>query len=370
MKKRTPSDNPTFPAAWLPVLQSKVRPPVCVVLGSPRQVTNLVQAVPLGEPVLYQMDLYQAERTHEMLGEYKLGGMVATHPDLWDLGDDFQTAIFLVDPKGERILKLDMIEQAYHVLKPHGTLIVLSRQTNDDFFPTALKKIYGRVHAPQTGTGTVLWCQREEDRPRRRHEVTFHVSGDPGAAQWHGQETVPQPETDAKVSSLRFVSRPGVFSYGRFDNGARALVETAVINAGDNILDIGCGCGTNGIICGLRGGPSSHVTFADSNSRATVLTKMNAVANGLKCFELKTCCRLNGMTEGSFDVVLANPPYFASLSIAQAFVEQSRPLLKKGGRLYLVTKQPTQVGPMVAEHFGVTEAVERRGYVVLCAIVD
>src|SRR5579862_9564830 len=154
MKKPIPADNPSFPAAWLPVLQTKLRPPACVILGSPRQVANLVEAVPLGQPFLYQMDLHQADRVSQLLTEQHLRGTVATEPDLWDLGGDFQTAIFLVDPKGERMLKLDMIEQAYHVLKPHGELIVLSRQANDDFFPAALKKIYGRVHAPQTGTGT------------------------------------------------------------------------------------------------------------------------------------------------------------------------------------------------------------------------
>jgi hypothetical protein len=42
-------------------------------------------------------------------------------------------------------------------------------------------------------------------------------------------------------------------------------------------------------------------------------------------------------------------------------------LLKPGGRFYLVTKQPDQVGPLVADRFGPAEVVERRGYVVLCA---
>jgi 23S rRNA (guanine1835-N2)-methyltransferase len=159
-----------------------------------------------------------------------------------------------------------------------------------------------------------------------------------------------------------------VFSYGRFDNGARALVETAVINPGDNILDLGCGCGTNGVICGLRGVPGSHVSFVDSNCRATVLARLNAAENGLTNFDVTTSCRLEGLAESSFDVALANPPYFANLSIAERFIEHARPLLKRGGRFYLVTKQPSQVAAMVMESFGPTEAVERRGYVILCAV--
>jgi 16S rRNA G1207 methylase RsmC len=284
------------------------------------------------------------------LAERHLSATVATHPDLWDMPADFQTAIFPVEPRGERMLKLDMVEQAYHILKPQGTLAVLSRQDNDTFFPAALKKIYGKVHAPNIGEATLLWCQRGDDRPRRRHEVTFQVSG--------GESDMP---------SMRFVSRPGVFSYGRFDNGARALVETAIINPGDRILDLGCGVGTNGIICGRRGGPTSQVTFVDSNCRAAALAELNAAVNGLTGFDVRTNWNLDDLPRRHFDVVLANPPYFANLNIAQRFVEQSRPLLKRDGRFYLVTKQPSQVGPMVADNFGLTEPVERRGYVILCA---
>src|SRR5207249_9422765 len=134
--------------------------------------------------------------------------------------------------------------QAFHVLRPHGTLVVLSPYEKELFFPGALKKVFGRVHAPAAGGGAVFWCEREGERPRRRHEVTFQVSGGDGP-------------------SFRFLSRPGVFSYGRFDNGARALVEVAEIRPDDAILDLGCGCGTNGVMAGLRAGPAGRVTFVD-----------------------------------------------------------------------------------------------------------
>jgi 16S rRNA (guanine1207-N2)-methyltransferase len=348
MKQRRQIDTSTVPQAWLPILQARIQPPVAIALGSPRQAAELVEVLQLRDAVAYQMDLFQAERLREVLQERKLQANVVTAADLWDVPGPVQTVIYLVEPKGERILKLDVLEQAFHLLRPHGTLLVLSRLENEQFFPTALKKIYGRVHAPDTGVPTLLWCQRHGERPRRRHEVTFQVSGGDGP-------------------SLRFLSRPGVFSYGRFDNGARALVETAMIRTGETILDLGCGCGTNGVLAGLRGGPEARVTFVDSNLRAVALAEHNAAANGLPDFEVRACAQLEGLASGSFDVVLTNPPYFANLGIAQRFVEQARPLLKRHGRFYLVTKQPNQVGPMVAEHFGPTEAHERRGYVVLYA---
>jgi 16S rRNA (guanine1207-N2)-methyltransferase len=343
-------DVSVIPEAWLSVLAARVHPPVAIALGSPRQVAELLQTSQLQDVIAYQMDLFQAERLREVLKERRLAATVITAADLWDVPGPFQTVIYLVEPTGERMLKLDMLEQAFHILGPHGTLVVLSRHDNEQFFPAALKKVYGRVHAPDTGAPTLLWCQRNGERPRRRHEMTFQVSG--------GFER-----------SVRFLSRPGVFSYGRFDNGGRALVETALILAGDAILDLGCGCGTNGVLAGLRGGPATRVTFVDSNLRAVALASSNAAGNGLAQFEVKACAQLEGLPHSSFDVVLTNPPYFASLGIAQRFIEQSRPLLRRKGRFYLVTKQPAQVGPMVADQFGPTEARERRGYVVLCATV-
>ena len=348
MSKKHFAGEVAFPAAWLPLLQAKVRPPVCFALGSPRQVAELIVALDLAECVAWQMDLFQAERLRAEVAERGRNATVTTAADLWDLPDPFQTVIFPAEPTGERMLKLDVLEQAYHILRPQGALVVLSRQEREQLFPQALKKLYGRVHMPEPGGQALLWAQRSADRPRRRHEVAFQVSGGDGP-------------------SMRFTSRPGVFSYGRFDNGARALVEIAEIQPGDRILDLGCGCGTNGVLSGLRAGPAGHVTFVDSNLRATALADLNARANGLTGYDVRACCRLDELPVRSFDVVLTNPPYFASLTIAQRFIEQSRPLLKKRGRFYLVTKQPDQVGPMVAEHFGPTEAVERRGYVILCA---
>src|SRR5436309_2476831 len=88
-----------------------------------------------------------------------------------------------------------------------------------------LRPPFGMVHMAMTTHNDVLWCQRAGDRPRRRHEIVFQVRVD-------------------EATSYRFTSRPGVFSYGKFDDGARALVETMEVHEGDRILDIGCGVGT------------------------------------------------------------------------------------------------------------------------------
>jgi 16S rRNA (guanine1207-N2)-methyltransferase len=167
--------------------------------------------------------------------------------------------------------------------------------------------------------------------------------------------------------SCRFVSRPGVFSYGRFDDGARALAEVMEVRPGDRVLDLGCGCGTNGTFAAQQAGPEGFIAFVDSNVRATALAELNARANGVTHFQTFATSRVEGPPEASFDVALANPPYFAHGAIARLFIDRARDLLKALGRFYLVTRQPGEVAEAVAETFGRVQPLGRRGYTILCA---
>ncbi len=329
-------------------LRERLRPPVAIVLGSPAEVVDLLTSVGLSDASCYQMDLYQAQRLEAELREIDLSARVVTQPDLWDLPAEFRTVLYPAPAKGERALKIDMVEQAYHILQPHGQLVVLSPYEVEQFFPGQLKKVFGRYHAPHTEGAPIFWSQRSGDHPRRRHEVTFQVRAENGPP-------------------FRFLSRPGVFSYGRFDEGARALTEIMQIGPGERIIDIGCGCGTNGVIAARRSGPESHITFVDSNVRALALAEINAENNGVTRYETIASSSVEGMVEGIYDVALANPPYFAQQSIAALFIDWAHGALKRGGRLYLVTRQVSQVVPMVEETFGNVEGYERRGYMVLIA---
>jgi 16S rRNA (guanine1207-N2)-methyltransferase len=338
-------------ADLLPLLGERLRPPFGIVLGAPGESARIAAALSSDETGAYQMDLHSAERLREALGELGSRGRVETAADLWDLPADFQTLIYPAARGGERELKIDMVQQAFHVLRPGGVFAVLSPYRRDDFFPPLLKKVFGRVHSPTQGGGTLFWCRREGNRPRRRHEVTFQVRLD-------------------EDRSVRFLSRPGTFSYGRFDEGARALVGEMDVRPGDRVLDVGCGCGTNGVIAGLRGGSLGHVAFVDSNLRAVRLAEHNARENGLASFEAVASSRVEGLPEKSFDVALANPPYFAQATVAGLFTLRSRSMLKPGGRFYLVTRQPHEVAEIVQNVFGGFHTAERGGYTIFKALAS
>lgn len=342
-RKETPLSQQIVPD----VVRDKARPPLAVVLGSPAEVAHFLRSLDGVETTCYQMDLYQAERLQAELAEQQTAATVVTAADLWELPADFQTVLYLPARGGERQLKIDMIEQAFHILRPHGTLIVWSPYETDPFFANLLKKIFGRVHAPHVGgESVVLWCQREGERPRRRHEVAFQarIAGGP---------------------SCRFVSRPGVFSYGRFDNGARALVETMTVQSGDRVVDLGCGCGTNGVFAAQRAGTAGHIAFVDSNVRALALADLNARGNGVANYQTVASNRAEGLPDGSFDVVLANPPYYANHAIARMFLARSRQLLKPDGCVYLVTKHVQEIADLMMETFENVEAWMHRGYTIL-----
>jgi 16S rRNA (guanine1207-N2)-methyltransferase len=333
-------------------LTSRLQPPAAVVLGSPAEVCHLVAACPGLNPDCYQMDHHQAARLREMLAERGLSATVEVHPDLWDLPGRYLSAAYLPARGGERELKIDMVEQAWHILADRGAFYVWSPYEADQLFPAQLKKVFGKVHTPPHGSEdlhSILWCQREGERPRRRHEVTFQARIGDGA-------------------SCRFLSRPGTFSYGRFDDGARALCEAMEAEPGDRVLDLGCGVGTNGVFAWQVCGPGGHVAFLDSNARAIDLAGHNAQANGVASFEAHATAQCEGPAEDSFDVAIANPPYFANSTIARLFIRRARKLLTPQGRLYIVTKLPDEIAPAVVEAFGEeVVAFENRGYTILRA---
>jgi 16S rRNA (guanine1207-N2)-methyltransferase len=328
----------------------RVKPPVCIALGPPWPAANLVKSLNGADVTCVQFDLHQTDRIRECLAEVEATAEVKAAADLWDLPQRFQTVIFPASAPADRELKLDVVEQAYHILQPGGVFLTLSEYEKDNQFAKWQKKMYGKCgETPSSEHGMAFFSTRPpEDQKRRRHEVTFHAKIGDGP-------------------SMTFVSRPGTFSYGHFDNGSRAMMEVAEIHPGDRILDLGCGNGAVGCLAGGKAGPEGSVTFIDSSLRAIALAELNAKANAAPNPRFLTATRLQGLMMNSFDVILANPPYYAKSEITRLFIEGTRDLLKARGRYYLVTKMPTAVVPMIFENFGDCSVIENRGYSVILA---
>jgi len=336
-----------YPLDLLPTVADRVEPPVCVALGSPRPAAAFVAKLGGVETVCWQFDLHQAEKLRAELRAANAVAEVVTAADLWDLPARFRTVVFPAAAQAERELKIDVVEQAFHVLADGGKLVTLSECEKDSLFAGWHKKVFGKCgESPAGKAGTAFWSTRTGDRPRRRHEVAFHAKLPDGP-------------------SCEFVSRPGVFGYGRMDQGARALLEIADVQPGERVLDMGCGVGTVGVLAGKKTG--APVTFVDSNVRAAALAALNATANGLTGHAVVATATFEGLPPAAFDCVLANPPYYANSEIARRFVAAGRTLVKPTGRFLLVTKVPREVVPAILDAFGDCGTAEARGYTVCVA---
>lgn len=327
----------------------RVEAPVCIAMGSPRPVAHLAEIVAKPGTTCFQMDMHQAEKLRRELSKHEVTADVVAGSDLWDLEQKFNTVLFPAAAGAEADLKLDMIEQSFHVLNPGGKLITLSEYSRDSRTAKWHKKVFGKCgESPSSKTGMAFWSTKTKDQPRRRHEVSFHAKIGTGP-------------------SLNIVTRPGVFSYGRFDDGSRALMEVADIQPGMRVLDLGSGCGAVGCLAWPKCGPTGFVGFVDSNMRAVALSELNAEACGVTNRAVVAASMLEGLPARSYDLILANPPYFRDSVVAQLFVDGAKGVMKPGAKFAVVTKMPTAVVPMMFEAFGECDVLENRGYQIIVA---
>jgi 16S rRNA (guanine1207-N2)-methyltransferase len=165
------------------------------------------------------------------------------------------------------------------------------------------------------------------------------------------------------------MTRPGVFSHRRIDPGARHLLAAVDVAPDTRVLDIGCGPGSVGLGMAARD-PTVHVHAFDSAARAVECARWGAATNGLTNLTVALEAHGNVPEPGSYDLALANPPYYADFRIAALFVEAARKSLVPGGTLLVVTKQPSwylerlpvewdSVAREEVKHYHVIEAVRR-----------
>lgn len=168
---------------------------------------------------------------------------------------------------------------------------------------------------------------------------------------------------------ITLVTLPGCFCHRRADMGGLALTEIVVehvsFDKGDRIMDMGCGCGMDGILLATAFPEKQlKIDYQDSNRCAYDSAKEN-----LKRYPHASKLIFSADGEGkgaSYDLFLANPPYFGDWRIAEFFIETAAKLLKKGGLLAFVSKRegkPLEL--MQKAGFDQLGTFSRRGYTVL-----
>lgn len=169
---------------------------------------------------------------------------------------------------------------------------------------------------------------------------------------------------------LNFISDRGVFSKNTIDFGTRTLLEAIQIqDAGEKILDVGCGYGPIGISI-AKSFPNAQVQMTDVNERALGLAKRNADSNGVeKQTQIYKSDAYEEVKETDFTTIISNPPVRAGKSVVETIIADAKQHLKQDGQLVIVL-QKKQGAPsakkLMNATFGNVEVLKKnKGYYIL-----
>jgi 16S rRNA (guanine1207-N2)-methyltransferase len=174
------------------------------------------------------------------------------------------------------------------------------------------------------------------DTRTARHCVSIRASKQATPAEFHAEAAY---EVEALGRRLHVVTLPGVFSYGRLDDGTRFLLDHLPAAALDRALDWACGAGAIG--CALKlSRPEAVVDLVDSHVMAVESTRRTLAANGLDPERAWPSDGLSDIT-GRYDLIVTNPPFHAGHktdhTVTDRLIRQAGRHLTSRGRLVLVT---------------------------------
>ncbi len=135
---------------------------------------------------------------------------------------------------------------------------------------------------------------------------------------------------------FEFYVGSGVFSKKKVDKGSQVLINNAIVEENDRVLDLGCGYGPVGVVIATVF-PKTKIVMSDVNKRAVRLAKMNVKAHKLDNVEVIVSDKFKKI-EGKFDTILVNPPQTAGKQLCFEMIEKSKEFLKKTGTLQLVAR--------------------------------
>lgn len=161
---------------------------------------------------------------------------------------------------------------------------------------------------------------------------------------------------------LTFLTDAGVFSKKMIDYGSRVLLSVLDFEAGERVLDVGCGYGPLGLSLAKAYGVTA--TMVDINQRALDLSQKNAERNQVSAHIFQS--NVYEKVSGIFDHIISNPPIRAGKQVVHEVISGSYEHLTEGGDLTLVIQKkqgaPSAKSKMEAV-FGNCEIVKKdKGY--------
>ena len=330
---------------------------LCTTLGRAQAGRTLAAERPTADVTVWFLDLFQHDLARDDITKGEPSATPAVGLARLVCAADmpagpYDLVVLPTASGGEAELTRDLLQQALVQLRSGGWLVVSTDNPRDRWLHEQLTAT-GETVRVRPGAETVTYLVEKTREPAKIRdfscEVVFRDRG----------------------RLLKGLTRPGVFSHRRIDPGARHLLNAVDVAPDTRVLDIGCGPGSVGLGMAARD-PTVQVHAFDSAARAVECARFGAITNGLPNLQVALEAHGNVPDPGTYDLALANPPYYADFRIAALFVEAARRSLTPGGTLLVVTKQPSwyleqlpaewdSVAREEVKHYHVIEAVRREG---------
>lgn len=162
-------------------------------------------------------------------------------------------------------------------------------------------------------------------------------------------------DAELRGMPVTLFTRPGVFSWEHLDEATEILAAQMLVDAGADVLDLGCGSGGLGIVAG-RLSTTGRITMVDADSEAVRSAERSASAAGLAHFQTVTSDIAEAVRNERFDVVVSNPPFHVgkatALNVPMQFMRDAFDVLRPGGRLFLVANRTLPYETALSDIFG------------------
>jgi len=153
--------------------------------------------------------------------------------------------------------------------------------------------------------------------------------------------------------AYRVCSLPGVFSFGRLDEGTRLLLESIDRVPSGRLLDFGAGTGVLGTFLKLKN-PDCSLEMVDIHALSLYCCRRTLELNGLEA-KVYPSSGWEGI-EKKFHGVFTNPPFHSGVKTHYAttenFISQLPTYLVSGGKLWLVANQFLKYGSLIDNALG------------------
>jgi 16S rRNA G1207 methylase RsmC len=322
---------------------------LCTSLGRGQFAIAAAGANASSQVICSFLDLYALEQAWLQLTEAPSNLVLECRADFPD--GPFDAVALPVTTSGEAELVRDWLQSGHERLREGGTLLAATENPDDVWLHGEMRKLFAKVTRRSGESGVLYKALKTGALKKVKNFECQFAFRDEGRL-------------------IQVVSRPGVFSHRSVDGGARALLKAATIEAGQRVLELGCGSGVVSLATALRAA-GVRVLAVDSNPRAIECTTRGAQLNGITNLDVRlSTAESQGSGEipsAQFDLALANPPYYSNFRIAEIFARSLGLALKPSGTALFVTKRADWYVEHLPRWFGQVSTEPIGNYVVVRA---